>query len=171
MARHQNFHQRADCKVRSAVPAVPDLGRLSMPRKTNTKAARIVASGDVLWDKRKVARKAQKRARQFQDARSARPGFHRLSRRQKQWLVKHLDSWSWNTSSDALVPVGHPSQAQLDELVAATRLPYVQRAVLRLQGLCAEQIKYIAERSPETLRIIGVDSGSQSQQVIRVARI
>ena len=142
-----------------------------MPRKTNAKAARIVAFGDLLWDKRKVERKAQKRARQVQASRSARPRFHRLSRRQKQWLGKHLSSWSWDTSSDALKTSGHPTQDQLDELVAATRLPYVQRAVLRLQGLCLEQLKYIAERAPETVRVINVDPGSQGQQVIRVARI
>jgi hypothetical protein len=39
----------------------------------------------------------------------------------------------------------------------ATRLPYVQRAVLKIQGLCLEQIRYIAERAPQTVLFVLVD--------------
>lgn len=45
----------------------------TMPCKTNRAAARAVASGDVLWDKRKVDRKARKRALETQALRRAGP--------------------------------------------------------------------------------------------------
>lgn len=64
-----------------------------------------------------------------------------------------------------------PTQEHLDELVTATRLPYVQRAVLKIQRLCLEQIRYIAERAPQTVLFILVDPLTGSLQPIRVPRL
>lgn len=73
LGSNRNFSRCEKRKAPTAIPAVPDLGRLTMPRKTNRAAARAVASGDVLWDKRKVHRKARKRALETQARRRAGP--------------------------------------------------------------------------------------------------
>jgi hypothetical protein len=172
MSSNRSFSRREERKAPVELPAVPDLGvRLTMPRKTNRAAARTVASGDALWDKRKVARKARKRALEIQAARAAQPRAHRLSRRQKQWLENHLSTWAWSTSNDVLEAPLAATQQQLDELVAATRLPYVQRAVVKIQGLRLDQIRYVAEHAPKTALFILVDPLTSSQQTIRVPRI
>lgn len=96
-----------------------------MPRKSNRAAALRVASGDRFWDKRKVAAKARKRAAEIELARASNPGAHRLTRKQKQWLENHLSTWVWASSNDVLQAPPAATRAQLDELVASTRLPYV----------------------------------------------
>lgn len=172
MASNRNFSRREERKAPALLPVIPDLGvRLTMPRKTNRAAAKAVASGDRFWDKRKVAAKARKRALEIELARASNPGAHRLSRRQKQWMENHLSTWSWNTSNDVLQAPPATTQEQLDELVTVTRLPYVQRAVLKIQGLCLEQIRYIAERAPQTVLFVLVDPLAKSQQTIRVPRL
>jgi hypothetical protein len=172
MASNRNFSRREPRKAPVELAAVPDLGvKITMPRKTNRAAAKAVASGDRFWDKRKVAAKARKRALEIELLATSRQGAHRLTRRQKQWMENHLRSWSWNTSNDALQAPPGPTQVQLDELVAATRLPYVQRAVLKIQGLCLDQIRYIAERAPQTVLFVLVDPLAKSQQTIRVPRL
>jgi len=171
MASNRNFSRREPRKAPVEIPAVPDLGvRLTMPRKSNRAAALRVAAGDRFWDKRKVAAKARRRALEMQELATHQRGAHRLSRRQKQWLENHLSTWTWATSGDTLQAPKAATQAHLDELVTATRLPYVQRAVLKIQGLCLEQIRYIAERAPHTALFVLVDPLAKSQQTIRVPR-
>lgn len=171
MGSNRNFSRREKRKAPATVPAVPDLGRLTMPRKANRAAARTVASGDVFWDKRKVDRKARKRALESQALRTSHKGFHQMSRKQKQWLANHLPAWSWDASTGALQAPRHTNQQQLDDLVEVTGLPYVQRAVLKVQGLSVEQIEYIAEHAPKTALFILVDPLMKSQQTIRPGRI
>ena len=168
MARITSFSRREKRKAPADIAVVPDLGvRLTMPRRTNRAAARAVASGDVFWDKRKIASKARRHALEVEMAKASNPGAHRLSRRQKQWMENHLSTWSWNGSNVLQAPTA-ATQDQLDELIAVTRLPYVQRAVMKIQGLCLEQIRYVAERAPRTVLFILVDERSGSQQTIRV---
>lgn len=169
MARNQNFSRREKRKAPAAIPAVSDLGRLTMPRKTNHAAARTVASGDVLWDKRKVASKARKRALEIHVGRTSHPGVHSLSRRQKKWIGNHLPAWSWDASTGALQAPAQTTQRQLDELVEVAHLPYVQRAVVKVQGLSLEQIGYVAEHTPKTALFVLVDPVRKSQQTIGVA--
>lgn len=172
MASNHNFSRREQRKAPVDLPAVPDLGvKITMPRKTNRAAARTVASGDRFWDKRKVAAKARRRAAEIERARASNPGAHRLTRKQKQWLENHLSTWAWTGSTDVLQAPPAATREQLDELVAATRLPYVQRAVLKIQGLCLEQIRYIAERAPQTVVLVLVDTRAGSLQTIRVPRL
>lgn len=157
MSSNRSFNRREERKAAVELPAVPDLGvRLTMPRKTNRKAARTVASGDLFWDKRKVARKARKRALEAQAARVAQPKSHSLTRRQKQWISNHLAAWSWDSATGALKAPAKVTQEQLDELVDVTCLPYVQRAVVKVQGLCLEQVRYVAERAPRTALLIPI---------------
>ncbi len=48
MARNRSFSRREERKKPVELAAVPDLGvKITMPRKTNSAAARTVASGDV----------------------------------------------------------------------------------------------------------------------------
>lgn len=169
MARIKSFSRREKRKAPAEIAVVPDLGvRLTMPRKTNRAAARAVASGDVFWDKRKIASKARRRALKIEMAKASNPGTHRLTRRQKQWMENHLPAWSWNGSNDVLQAPKAATQDQLDDLITVTRLPYVQRAVVKIQGLCLEQIRYVAERAPRTARFVLVDPKMGSQQTIRV---
>ena len=74
-------------------------------------------------------------------------------------------------SSDALQAPAQTTRQQLDELVEATRLPYVQRSQLKVQGLSPEQLGYVAERAPQTVRFVLVDPLVKSQQIIRVPRL
>lgn len=172
MASNRSFSRREQRKAPVALPVVSDLGvKITMPRKTNRAAARTVASGDRFWDKRKVASKARKRARKIEMAGASKRGTHRLTRKQKQWMENHLSAWSWNPTNDALQAPRAATQQQLDELVAATRLPYVQRAVLKVQGLCLEQMHYIADRAPGTMLFILVDPLTKRQQTVRVPRL
>jgi hypothetical protein len=170
MGSNRNFSRREKRKAPAAVPAVPDLGRLTMPRKTNHAAARTVASGDVLWDKRKVDRKARKRAIESQARRTSHKGFHQLSRKRKQWLANHLPAWSWDSVTGALQAPAKTTRRQLDDLVEVTGLPYVQRAVLKVQGLSIEQIEYVAESASKTALFVLVDPLLKSQQGVRVTR-
>jgi hypothetical protein len=171
MSSNRNFSRREKRKAPAELPAVQDLGRMTMPRKTNRAAAATVASGDVLWDKRKVDRKARKRALETEASRASHPGAHSLSRKQKRWISNHLPAWSWGSGTDTLQAPVQTTRQELDELVEVTRLPYVQRAVLRIQGLSLEQIEYVAERAPRTILLILVDPLTTGQQTIRRARI
>lgn len=172
MSSNRNFSQREERKAAVELPTVPDLGvRITMPRKTNRAAAKLVASGDTFWDKRKVARKARRRALEIQAARVAQPRPHSLTRRQKQWVSSHLSSWSWDSTTGALQAPGKVTQDQLDELIDVTCLPYVQRAVVRVQGLCQEQVNYVADRAPRTALLILVDRQGCSQQTVRASRL
>lgn len=113
-------------------------------RNFSRAAAKTVASGDRFWDKRKMASKAGKRAAAIELAGASNPGAHRLTRKQKQWMENHLSTWSWAGSNDVL-------QAP----PAAT----------------PEQIRYIAERAPQTMLFILVDPRAKSQQTIRLPRL
>jgi hypothetical protein len=171
MRSSRNYSQRESRTAPTSIPTVPDLGRLSMPRKTNRAAAKIVASGDVLWDKRRVARKAQKRALQIREAHELRPGHHVPSRRQKLWIGKRLSDWSWAERNSVLVAPRIVTEQQLDDLVSMTHLPYAQRAVLRIQGLTLEQLTHVGQRAPRTALLIHVDPATKTQQRIRAASI
>jgi hypothetical protein len=169
MSNNRSFSQREEHKTPIELPPVPDLGvKITMPRRTNRRAAKRVASGDVFWDKRKVASKARKRAL---EAQAAQPKPHSLSRRQKQWISNHLTAWSWDPVTGALQAPARATQAQLDELAVVTWLPYVQRAVMKIQGLCLEQVRYVAARAPKTIRIVLVDRQESSQQTVCVPRL
>lgn len=172
MSSNRDFSRREDRKAAVELPTVQDLGvRITMPRQTNRAAAKTVASGDRFWDKRKVARKARRRALEIQAARVAQPRPHSLTRRQKQWVSNHLADWCWDGATGALQAPGKVTQEQLDELVEVTCLPYVQRAVVRVQGLCQEQVRYVADRAPRTARLILVDRQGCSQQTVRASRL
>lgn len=140
MNNNQAFSRREERKAASTLPAVSDLGpKITMPRKNNRSAARTVASGNPFWDKRKIERKARKHAVELHENRTENPLPHRLSRKQRQWVMEHLPGWSWAGGTGALVAPDLVTTEHLDDLVNATRLPYVQRAILRLQGLSKEQ--------------------------------
>lgn len=167
MARNRNFSRREERQGRVPLPSVPDLGTLTMPRKTNRAAAKIVASGDRLWDKRKVARKARKKTLAAQDAKLANPATHRLTRSQKIWLMNHLSAWTWDTSTNALVAPLPLLSEHLDELASAGQLPYMRRASLNIQALNLEQAQRIARRLPETLRLVLVSADGHHRSAVR----
>lgn len=172
MARNQTFNRREERKRATEVPVVSDLGpKITMPRKTNRSAARRIAAGDPFWDKRKVERKDRKQARVKAERNESYPVPHRLSRKQRQWIMAHLPGWSWASGSGALIAPAGAAVEHLDDLVKATRLPYVQRAILRLQGMGKEQAEYVAERAPRTVRIVLDDPLEKSSRVVRAPRL
>ena len=168
MARTQTFHRREERKVRADLPVPQDLGaRLTMPRRTNRTAARTIAAGDRFWDKRKVARKARREALASHEARVAHPLPHRLSRKQKEWVAAHRPEWAWEGSTEALKAPADVRPEQLDDLIRVTHLPYMQRALLKVQDLAREQAEYVTARAPQTMRIVLVDPCEGSARVIR----
>lgn len=171
MNNNQAFSRREERKTASTLPVVSDLGpKITMPRKTNRAAARTVASGNPFWDQRKVERKARKNALQRWESAESYPLPHRLSRKQRQWLMAHLPGWTCDGRSGALVAPSAVTADHLDDLVTATRLPYVQRAILRLQGLTKEQAESVAARAPQSLRLVLENPSTTSRQTIRTHR-
>lgn len=123
MARNRNFSRREKRKAPATVPAVPDRGRLTMPRKTNQAAAKTVAARDVLSG-------------------------------QAQSSPQGPQAGSGNKGAQDL-----------------TRLPYVQRALVKVQGVSLEQIVYVAGRAPKTALFVRVNPVRKSQQTMRVAHL
>lgn len=148
-------------KPKADLPEVPDLGhKITTPRKTNRSAIKTIASGDRFWDKRKVERKAHREAQARQG--STRNAHHRLSRRQKQWLLNHLEGWSWDGSSGALVAPRNLTDQQINNLATATSLPYMSRAVLYLQGLTPEQGRQLRAKAASSILLFHLDPATKS---------
>lgn len=113
-------------KPRKEIPEVPDLGRLSMPRKTNRAAAKYIAEKGALWDRRRVDRKARKRALLQQDAAEKNPRRKHLDKVVRQAMLASMPSWSFDHKKKAFAPLpegatpdGLASPSQVEELVDA----------------------------------------------------
>lgn len=168
MSNNRAFSRREERKARTEIPAVEDLGhKITMPRKTNRRAARTVASGDRFWDKSKVERKARKRTLEIQANRETNPVPHRLTRKQRQWMLAHLPGWSWDASGTLKAPE-NVTESELERLVQVTRLPYVQRAALRLMNMTPGHAHYVAERAPTTIRITLIEPHINGQRIVRM---
>lgn len=167
MASHRSHARRETKKAAAAIPAIPNLGKLSRPRKTNATAAKTIAAGDIFWDKRKVASKARSAALHTHAAELAHPGHHRLTTKQRGWLMNHLPAWSWNTATNSLVAPQPLLPEHMGQLANAARLPYMTHASLRLQALDAEQARHIAKALPATLQMILISTDGNRQTIVR----
>lgn len=141
--------------------SVPPLGNLRAPRSTNTRAIRRILSGDLLWDKRAVDRAATKRARDAFDRAGRRPRAHALDRTQRRWVLSRLPRWRFvaHSGTPVLTAPAVVSRADVEDLVAVMRLPYVQRSILHVAGLDDAQIQEVADRAPEHLNLIAQQGG------------
>lgn len=142
---------------RAAHDRMPPLGHLRTPRKTNRKAVRRVLEGDLLWDKRAVARAERKKALQRQQAQADHPRPHTLTKQQRQWLLGHLTGWTWDQMARAFTAPERFGIVELDELVEALHLPYAKRAVISIQGLDLEVLQGLAQLVPDTVVIQQVE--------------
>lgn len=167
MASHSARKRRESKKLAVALPAIPNLGKLSKPRKNNAAAAKTIAAGDIFWDKRKVAAKARQKALYTAAQKEAHPEHHTLTAKQRQWLMKHLPSWSWDSTTKSLVAPSPLLIEHREQLIQAARLPYVTRASLRLSSLNVEQARAIKKSLPHTVQIILVSTDGNQLRVIR----
>lgn len=116
MRKTQSTARRETRKQPIELPVVPDLGNLSMPRRTNRAATKTVAAGDLLWDKRRVMRKALKNARKRNEALQNAPVNIR-----KQDLIRVLDSapgWGYDHKHHVFVAEHGASATDLGHALA-----------------------------------------------------
>lgn len=116
MGRTQGSARRKARKQRTELPEVPDLGRLAMPRRGNRAAAKAVATGDLLWDKRRVARKEAKIARKRQEAIQNPPVSirkHDLTR-----VLAAAPGWVYDHERHMFVPEREACAADLGQALA-----------------------------------------------------
>lgn len=170
--RYDQSSRRRENKTPAApLPSVPDLGhKITMPRKSNRAAAKLVASGDVFWDKRKVASKARRTARLDQAQAELYPPAHKLSRNQRTWLLTHLPGWTWDNNTSSLMAPQNLSGDYMSTLVEVTHLPYIQRAILRIQGLPYEELQQLAQLAPSTITLFHRSAITTAQLRVRKQR-
>lgn len=149
-------------------PELPWMGALRKPRLNNTRAVKAVLAGDLLWDKRAVARSAQKKARAATDARLDHRNTGRLASNNRRWLLTHLPGWHWEYPY--LIAPDMVDDTVLRHLVSASHLPYVRRASLLIQGLTVKQLDSVIDQMPLTLHVAIVERDHHLQRVRRPKR-
>ena len=142
-------------KPRQAVPEVPDLGRLSMPRRRNRAAARYVAEIGPLWDRRRADRAARKHALRKLDAQAESPRMQHLDKAVREGMLLDMKDWSFDHPLKAFVPNelaedGFATEDEVEQLLdAISALDPHNKVVLRVSGLGPSQFArargYLAE--------------------------
>lgn len=138
MSKTKNRGHRETRKPRQEPAEVPDLGVLAMPRKTNRKAAKYVAEVGLLWDRRRVERKARKHRLRRQDAAAANPRRQHLDKSIRCQLLDAMPSWSFDHHSKTFVP-DRLRARYLEELVDALSAIRHEAIVLRVLGLSVHE--------------------------------
>ncbi|QEW00621.1 hypothetical protein F6J84_11285 [Microbacterium caowuchunii] len=121
-------------KPRPELPDVPDLGTLSMPRKSNRAAAKYVAMVGSLWGRRRADRKARKLALRRQDAQAANPRRHHLDKAVREQMLTAMPGWVFDHKTKMFVPMDDAPE-RLEELLDAVTDLQSQTIVLRVAGL------------------------------------
>lgn len=137
MPRSNRGH-RETRKPRQACPVLPDLGVLSMPRRSNRSAAKYVAAVGRLWDRRRVDRKARKNALRRQDAVSASPMRQHLDKALRLRMLGAMPGWIFDQRSKAFVP-NDDAPERFEELLDAVTDLQSEVIVLRVSGLSATE--------------------------------
>jgi len=101
-----------------AVPEVPDLGVLAMPRKSNRAAAKYVAAVGPFWDRRRVARVARRKVLRREAALAAEPRKQHLVKSVRKQLLQRMGAWSFDHKERAFVP-SDAAPEHLEELLEA----------------------------------------------------
>lgn len=138
MSRSKNRGHKESLKPRLEAPEIPDLGRLSKPRKTNRATARYIAEKGPLWDRRRVERKARKRALTLADAMSQNPRRQHLTKSVRVALLKQATDWVFDPKTKSLTPeTSIANVEQLIDALGATDL--TETPVVRVAGLTAKE--------------------------------
>jgi len=155
-----------------------------MPRKRNRTAARYVANVGVLWDRRRVDRKAHKKALVRQDATLANPRKQHLAKPIREQMLRTMISWSFDHQVKAFVPkhdAGHArsrsgassTSGHFEELLDAIVEVRSETVVLRISDLTmfeAARVRgYLADGSVLVQVNPRLDGPVTTQRVIRMA--
>lgn len=142
MPRSKNRGHRESRKPQQELPVVPDLGRLSMPRKSNRAAAKYVASVGNLWDRRRADRKAVKNARLHRDALATNPRRQHLNKAVRLRMLDAMSGWSFDQRTKAFVP-SDTAPERLEELLDAVTDLGPETVVLRVAGLSLHEARRV----------------------------
>lgn len=143
MATKDRMHRREPKKAPAEIPAVPDLGRLKMPRKNNAAAAKEVASGNVFWDRRHVARSEQKKALRRAEVIESRRRYKRLEKSVRVEMLQWAPSWSWSTVSKCFyIDAEKVTQFQAEEMAEAISTAFndAEPTQLNVRGIDQHQL-------------------------------
>ena len=146
MPKNKNRGRRQTWKPQQELPVVPDLGNLSMPRRSNRAAAKYVATVGNLWDRRRADRKAQKNALARADAILASPRRQHLDKPVREQMLSTMSGWSFDHKTKAFVPkhaarhalstsVADSASDHFEELLDAIVDVRPATVVLRVSGL------------------------------------
>jgi len=138
MSKTMNRGHREARKPRQELPEVPDLGRLSMPRKGNRAAAKYVANVGPLWDRRRAERKARKNALLREDALRESPRRRHLDKRVREQLLRTMTGWSFDHKRRMFVATDFAPE-RLDELIDAIVEIGPQVVTLRVSDLSLQE--------------------------------
>lgn len=130
MAKNKNRGHRETRKPPHEIPEVPDLGRLSMPRKTNRRAAMDVAAGVLLWDRRRVARAAERRVRRRLVLAPAR----HLTKDQRQLMLTTMTGWGYDRPSQMFV-TDQVTPERLEQLIRTSLVCRSSRCIDTPEGV------------------------------------
>lgn len=159
MAAKDRVHQREPKKTPAVVPSIPDLGKLKMPRKNNAAAAKEIASGNRLWDRRHVAAAETKKSLRTSEVREARRAFNRLEKPVRNAMLKYTPSWHWDdTKKQFRVDAEKVTQFQAEEMAEAisTVLNDAAPTQLRIRGVDAHQLGNLRAVTHPKHRLLGV---------------
>lgn len=132
----------------------PSRKNLRKPRKTNTAAHRLIAAGEVLWDRRAVTRAATKHRLNEQERVAAQP--RDLEADHRRAVLELTPDWDWSN--------GHWSGTDFDQLaealIATAEMAGPQRRMLTImvdlqQGFDFSAIKTtLRQRAPQARYLI-----------------
>lgn len=134
MPKSKNRSHRETRKPLQALPEVPALGNLSMPRKGDRAAAKYVASVGNLWDRRRVVRKARKIALARQEAVSAKSRRQRIEKPVRKRMLTIMAGWSFDPKTQAFMP-NDTAPERFEELLDAVIDLGTGTIWLRVSGL------------------------------------
>lgn len=105
-------------KAPKPIPPIPELGKLRKPRKGNRKAARLIAEGVRLWDRRHVERKARKRAIAQSKAEELQRNRYSATQDFLRELLSRTPSWKTGYRQGFIEPRTE-GEVPVEELIAA----------------------------------------------------
>jgi hypothetical protein len=133
-----NRGHRETRKPQQELPEIPDLGRLSMPKKGNRAAAKYVANVGPLWDRRRAERKARKNALLREDAQRSNPRRRHLEKSAREQLLRAMPGWSFDHKRKAFV-ANDFRPVRLEELVDAIAELDQENLTLRVSDLSLQE--------------------------------
>lgn len=143
MAEKNTHPHRESKKAPASVPVIPDLETLKMPRRNNAAAAKEIASGNRLWDRRHIAAAEARKALRRAMARDGRRDFRRLEKSVRIQMLGLAPSWSWaNSTRGFYIDAGAITQFQVEEMAEAISTVFndADPTLLRIDGLHPRQL-------------------------------